>query len=129
MSEDNQMIRGSVVQKGIQLQVRPQSTAEESANRLRHGIGLLLALAFTPVLIVTTARQGNAANLVGVSAFAFTMVMLYLSSTLYHGLPRGGAKRLREKCDHSAIYLFIAGSDASVALGALHGAWGGRFSA
>ena len=52
------------------------------------------------------------------------MVTLCLSSTLYHGLPRGRAKRLCEKCDHSAIYLFIAGSYMPFALGALHGTWG-----
>ncbi len=60
----------------------------------------------------------------GVSVYAFTMVTLCLSSTLYHGLPRGRAKRLCEKCDHSAIYLFIAGSYMPFALGALHGTWG-----
>ena len=118
------MIHGSVVPKGIDQLDRPQSVAEEAANSLSHGIGLLLALAFTPVLVVTTVRQGQAQNLVGVSIYAFTMVTLYLSSTLYHGLPQGRAKRVCEKCDHSAIYLFIAGSYTPFALGALHGMWG-----
>ena len=102
---------------------RPQSIAEEIANSLSHGLALLLALAAAPVLIVATAR-GHAANLVGSSVFAATMVMLYLSSTVYHGLPPGRAKALCAKLDHGAIYLFIAGSYTPFALGALHGAWG-----
>jgi hemolysin III len=106
------------------MQDRPQSTAEEAANSLSHAIGLLLALVFTPVLIIATARQGNAVNITGVSVFAFTMVMLYLSSAFYHALPPGPAKRLCAKLDHGAIYLFIAGSYTPFSLGVLNGAWG-----
>ncbi len=52
------MIHGSVVPKGIDQRDRPQLVTEETANSLSHGIGLLRALAFTPVLLVTTMRQG-----------------------------------------------------------------------
>jgi hemolysin III len=103
---------------------RPQSIAEERANSLSHGLGLLLALAAAPVVIFAAARQGNAFNIAGASVFAATMVMLYFSSALYHALPPGRAKRLCAKFDHGAIYLFIAGSYTPFALGALHGAWG-----
>lgn len=103
---------------------RPQSRAEEIANSLSHGFGLLLALAAAPVLIVATVRQGHPANIVGACVFAVTMVMLYLSSTVYHAAPPSRAKRLYAKLDHSAIYLFIAGSYTPFALGALSGVWG-----
>ena len=105
-------------------QPRPQSSLEEKANSLSHGFGFLLALVAAPVLLVATARQGNALNIVGAGVFAVTMVLLYLSSTIYHALPPGRAKRLFAKLDHGAIYLFIAGSYTPFALGALHGAWG-----
>jgi len=59
-----------------------------------------------------------------ISAFSVSMVLLYLASTLYHALPHGRAKRVFQKLDHSAIYLFIAGSYTPFALGALHGPWG-----
>ena len=103
---------------------RSQSRPEEFANSLSHGLGVLLALAAAPVLIVAAARQGNALNIVGASVFAATMVLLYLSSTIYHALPPGRAKRLSAKFDHGAIYLFIAGSYTPFALGVLNGAWG-----
>lgn len=102
---------------------RPQSRHEEIANSLSHGLGALLALAAAPVLIMA-ARQGDTANLVGASVFAITMILLYFSSTLYHALPAGRAKRLCGKLDHGAIYLFIAGTYTPFALGVLHGAWG-----
>lgn len=103
---------------------RPQSIAEERANSLSHGIGLLLALVATPVLIVAAARQGNALNIVGAGVFAATMVVLYFSSMLYHALPPGRAKHRCAKIDHGAIYLFIAGTYTPFSLGVLNGAWG-----
>jgi hemolysin III len=103
---------------------RPQSRPEELANSLSHGLGALLALVSAPVLIVAAARQGSAANIVGASVFAITMILLYVSSTLYHALPPGRAKRFSAKLDHGAIYLFIAGTYTPFALGVLKGAWG-----
>ncbi|OYY95804.1 MAG: hemolysin D [Hydrogenophilales bacterium 28-61-23] len=103
---------------------RPQSRQEEIANSLSHGLGFLAALAVAPVLILSAARQGNVANIVGVGVFAVTMIMLYFSSALYHALPPGQAKCRCEKIDHGTIYLFIAGSYTPFALGVLHGAWG-----
>lgn len=103
---------------------RAQSAAEEAANSLSHGIGFLLTLVFAPVLILATAQKGNAVNIIAVTVFALTMVMLYLSSAIYHALPPGPAKRLCAKIDHGAIYLFIAGSYTPFSLGVLNGAWG-----
>lgn len=103
---------------------RPQSRGEEIANSVSHGLGFLLALAAAPVLIVATAQQGSAANIVGACVFAVTMVMLYLGSAVYHATPPSSAKRFYAKLDHSAIYLFIAGSYTPFALGALGGVWG-----
>jgi len=103
---------------------RPQSAAEEIANSVSHGLGFLVALAAAPVLIVATARQGNTANIVGACVFAVTMVMLYLSSAVYHATPPSRAKHLLAKLDYSAIYLFIAGSYTPFALGVLDGPWG-----
>ncbi len=102
---------------------RLQSLGEEIANSVSHGLGLLAAVGATPFLIAA-ARDLNAASFVGAVVFAITMVMLYLTSTLYHALPNGAAKRVLLKLDYCAIFLFIAGSYTPFALGALHGAWG-----
>jgi hemolysin III len=102
---------------------RAQTLGEEIANSVSHGVALLAAVVAVPFLIVAAADLG-AANIVGASVFAVTMIMLYLASTLYHALPAGRAKRVFLKLDHGAIYVFIAGSYTPFALGALGGPWG-----
>ena len=102
---------------------RPQSLGEEIANSVSHGVALLAAIVAVPFLIATACHFG-VANVVGTSIFAATMVLLYLTSTLYHALPAGRAKRVFLKLDHGAIYVFIAGSYTPFTLGALGGAWG-----
>jgi hemolysin III len=106
------------------LQARAQTRGEEVANSISHGIGFLLAIAAMPLLLSVSARQGHAVNMIGASVFASTMVLLYLISALYHGLPECRAKLVLQKLDYQAIFLFIAGSYTPFALGPLHGAWG-----
>jgi hemolysin III len=106
------------------IEERPQTFAEELANCLSHGLGFLLAVASLPILVGFAAERGSAASVVGACIFSVTMMLLYFASAMYHALPPGRAKRVFNKLDHSAIYLFIAGSYTPFALGALRGAWG-----
>jgi hemolysin III len=105
------------------MSTRPQTLGEEIANSVSHGVTLLAALGAVPFLIAS-ARHLSVASFVGAIVFAATMVLLYLTSTIYHALPVGRAKRIFLKFDYGAIYLFIAGSYTPFALGALGGAWG-----
>lgn len=102
---------------------RLQSLGEEIANSVSHGLALVAAIVAVPFLMASS-RHLSAVSLVGAIVFAATMVLLYLTSMLYHALPAGRAKRVFMKLDHGAIYLFIAGSYTPFALGALGGAWG-----
>lgn len=105
---------------------RPQTLGEEIANAISHGLGFLLAAASLPILLWQVRQQGGGAlNLVSVSVFSGTMMLLYLVSAVYHALPAGRAKLWMNRADHAAIYLFIAGSYTPFALGALreHGGW------
>lgn len=102
---------------------RLQSLGEEIANTVSHAVALLAALVALPFLFAP-ARNLSAAGFFGTLVFAATMVLLYLTSTLYHALPDGRARRVFLKLDYGAIYLFIAGSYTPFALGALGGAWG-----
>jgi hemolysin III len=102
---------------------RHQNLGEEIANSVSHGLGLLAAVGAAPVLIATS-RDWNSKSFFGAVVFATTMVLLYLTSTLYHALPNGRAKRIWLRLDYCAIFLFIAGSYTPFALGALQGPWG-----
>ncbi len=100
-----------------------QTRGEEIANSITHGAALLAALVGGPFLIAAIVHRG-ATSIVGAAVFVVTMVLLYFTSTLYHALPEGRAKRVMLRLDHGAIYIFIAGSYTPFALGALGGAWG-----
>ena len=101
-----------------------QSRGEEIANSASHAVGLLAAVAATPVLVLSAVRHGGAARIAGASVFAAAMVLLYLTSTLYHALPENRAKRVFQVLDHAAIFLMIAGTYTPFTLGVLRGTWG-----
>ena len=103
---------------------RPQSLGEEIANSVSHGAAFVAAALAAPFPIAAAARGGSAAEVVGASVFAATMVLLYAASMLYHAIPHPRAKRLLRKLDHGAIYLLIAGTYTPFTLGALGGPWG-----
>jgi hemolysin III len=112
------------VPRGLVPISRKQTLGEEIANSISHGAGLLAALVGTPVLIVTAIRQNNVAMVVGGSVFSGAMILMYLSSMLYHALPPGRSKHLFRIFDHAAIFLLIAGTYTPITLGVLKGTWG-----
>jgi len=87
-----------------------QTKREEIANAITHGLGALLAIAALVILSVFSALKGNAWHIVSFSVFGTTLVLLYLTSTLYHSFSSEKAKILFRKFDHMAIYLLIAGT-------------------
>lgn len=103
---------------------RQQSQGEEIANSISHGLALLATLIGAPYLLIHAARHEDDWFVIGASIFAATMVFLYLSSTLYHALPVGKAKRVFRLIEHSAIFLLIAGTYTPFTLGVLRGTWG-----
>jgi len=109
---------------GASMHAVEQSRGEELANSISHAVGLVAALVATPFLILKAARHEDIFFLVGASIFAASMVLLYLSSTIYHALPTGMAKDVFRIIEHSAIYILIAGTYTPFTLGVLHGAWG-----
>ncbi len=92
------------------------SLREEVANAISHGLGLLLALASLPVLAAAGWLPARPGGVLGTSVFAVTMMLVFLSSTVYHALRPGRAKAWLQLVDHAAIFLFIAGSFTPFAL-------------
>ena len=93
----------------------------ERFNSISHLIGAVLALAGAVMLLVVASRGGDTRRIVSFSVYGFTLFLLYLISTLYHGLPTGRAKHLFRILDHQAIYLLIAGSYTPFTLVTLNG--------
>lgn len=103
---------------------RVQTLGEEIANSVSHGIGFIAAAVATPFLISAAVNRGTVASVVGVSVFAATMMLMYMTSTLYHAVPGTRVKKVLRILDHNAIYLLIAGTYTPILLGVLYGAWG-----
>lgn len=97
---------------------------EEVTNAILHGIGLGLAIAALVVLVVFARIYGDVWYMASFSIYGSTLVMLYLSSTLYHSFPEGKVKNIFEIFDHSAIYLLIAGTYTPLTLISLRGSLG-----
>ncbi|MBL8524237.1 MAG: hemolysin III family protein [Betaproteobacteria bacterium] len=95
----------------------------ERFNGYTHLAGTLLAIAGTVLLIVYCALHGDAWKVTSASIYGTTLILLFGFSTLYHSV-RGGAKRVLQKFDHSAIYLLIAGTYTPFLLVTLRGPWG-----
>lgn len=110
--------------KQIGQKERIQSLGEEIANSISHGVGFLLAVVVSPILIIYAVKHGSATGIVGASIFSFSMVMLYIVSTLYHSFPRNKAKRVFQILDHSVIFLMIAGTYTPFTLSVLEGSLG-----
>lgn len=87
-------------------------------SAITHGVGAVLGVVGTVLLLVRTAVLGNG----WVSAAAFliyglSMIGLYTASTLYHCLNTGVAGRIAlRKYDHISIYFLIAGSYTPICL-------------
>ncbi len=96
------------------------SKKEEIANAVTHGIGVVFSLAALVLLIVFAAWKGTPLSIVSVTVYGITMLLLFLASTLYHSF-QGKVKALFKIFDHSAIYLFIAGTYTPIVLNIIKG--------
>lgn len=103
---------------------RAQSTGEELANSLTHGLGVVIALVFGPVLVLAAITTGDIWRITAAAIYATTLLLLYTSSMLYHALRRPRAKAVFQRIDHAAIYLLIAGTYTPFTLITLRGPWG-----
>lgn len=97
------------------------STVEEIVNASTHAVGLIIGILGIFILIPQAIHQGTIKEVVGTSIFAFTLVFMYLTSTLYHSFFFTSYRKLLRIIDHSAIFIFIAGTYTPFTLVALRG--------
>lgn len=93
-----------------------QSAGEEIFNAIVHGVGALLAIAGTTVLIVQAALYNDAWAVVASCLYGFSLIFLYVMSTLYHALTNRRAKKVFQIFDHCSIFILILGSYIPICL-------------
>jgi hemolysin III len=109
---------------------QPYADREEIANTVTHGLGIVLAVVGTAVLLYAARGSGEPYAFVACAVYGATMIVLYLASTLYHGAGiqhLDGTARERPRLrafDHIAIFLLIAGTYTPYVLVTLRGVWG-----
>lgn len=100
------------------------SNSEEVASSITHGIGMGLGVAGLIVLVTLAGLAGDGWRVVSFSIYGATLVLLYLSSLLYHSVRTPRAKRFFRYFDHASIFLLIAGTYTPFTLISLRGWWG-----
>lgn len=92
------------------------SFSEEIWNTITHGIGFILSIVALFLLVFFSTIKGDVLEIVAVSIYGVTLMVLYGSSTLYHAVTHTEVKQLLQKFDHSAIYFLIAGTYTPILL-------------
>jgi hemolysin III len=92
------------------------SFGEEIANAVTHGVALLLAIAGLVIMVVDASMSGDGWALFCAIVYGTSLVLLFLSSTLYHALRHEGLRRFFLAFDHIAIFLLIAGTYTPIAV-------------
>ncbi|MCI5839915.1 MAG: hemolysin III family protein [Peptoniphilaceae bacterium] len=95
------------------------SIGEEIFNAITHGIGSILAIAFTVILIVKFFGLNfmvDASIIYGNCLF-----IMFLASTLYHSITNKKAKSVLRFFDHAAIFLAIGGTYTPILMATFKG--------
>lgn len=104
---------------------RNEVARDERLSSATHFVATLLSIAGLSLLVTLAALYGAALHVVSFAVFGASLILLYLSSALYHFLSKEHpAKDLFQTLDHVMIYLLIAGTYTPLVLLVLPPAWG-----
>ncbi len=97
----------------------------EPVNTISHLAGAIASVVGLTLMIVFAAIQADAWHVVSFSIFGTTMILMFASSSLYHGLKISEeALLIFRRIDHIMIFMLIAGSYTPICLIPLRGPWG-----
>jgi hemolysin III len=82
----------------------------ETINSFTHAAGILFGIICLPFLFRNIGRNAPPLNVTGVIIYAVCFLMVFISSTVYHGAQRARIKEIWKIIDHVSIYFLIAGT-------------------
>ena len=91
------------------------TSAEGIASTAIQAVGTVISI-FGLVVIINLAIPHGALSVASVSVYGGTLVLAFLTSTLYHAIWHIQAKRILRTVDHCTIYILIAGTYTPIAL-------------
>ena len=89
------------------------SRGEEIMNMLTHVAGGVFAMA---ALVLCLLKAKSPPALFGAAVYGASMLILYVISSVYHGLKPTTAKKVFQVLDHCAVYVLIAGTYTPILL-------------
>jgi len=95
----------------------------EVLNAVTHGVALGLSIVGLVFLLIKGAHI-SPLYIIAYTLYGSTLILLFLSSTLFHSLIFTKAKKVFQVFDHSSIYLLIAGSYTPYCLLSIKGSLG-----
>jgi hemolysin III len=95
----------------------------EVLNAITHGVALGLSIVGLVFLLIKGAHI-SPLYIIAYTLYGSTLILLFLSSTLFHSLIFTKAKKVFQIFDHSSIYLLIAGSYTPYCLLSIKGTLG-----
>lgn len=84
--------------------------AQDALNCVTHALGAIFGAAVLVLLIKKALPLGSARYTAAAVVYGLSIILLYGSSAVYHGLPRGEAKRTARLVDHLVIPVLLAGT-------------------
>ncbi|OLS02041.1 hemolysin-III related [Tissierella creatinophila DSM 6911] len=94
---------------------------EEIINGVTHGIGVVFGIVALTILLIFSIRKGDVSATVSFSIYGACIILMFLSSTLYHSFTKEKVKNVLRVFDHSSIFLFIAGTYTPIVILTLKG--------
>ncbi len=95
------------------------SPAEELANQITHGIGLVLSLVGVAVMAAVLG-SGDGWRVAGCSVYLASLIGVYAMSTLSHSFERPRLRLFFRALDQGTIYLLIAATYTPFSMAYLH---------
>ena len=83
------------------------SPSEEIANVFTHLVGLILFAAGTLALLVKAYHQSDTLGVFSAYVFGFSLINMYLASTLYHAIRNPTFKGILHLGDHVSIFILL----------------------
>ncbi len=92
---------------------------EELLNALFHGLGVVFGIVMLVMMLVKAAGSSvdfSGFQITGLALYGASLILMFLSSTLYHTLSNTAAKFALKRLDHCAIFALIAGTYTPILL-------------
>ena len=83
---------------------------EEITNMISHILGGALGVIALILCVTVSALHHNPWGVVGSAIYGASLILLYTTSSIYHGLRPGMGKKVFQVLDHCTIYFLIGGT-------------------